>query len=191
MKKVGIALIVFVLGATVGFAATMSFSDVTSSDWFYNGVVYSSENDLMTGYSDGTFGPNESVNRAQLATVLERMDAGKIDEIVKELTSLRAYKVDQLKGGTWQEYLDTYKQFPVQGIQLAGEGWLPYEMVEASLVTVETDDSNGIQLMTTEPIKPVIHQFFIRIEAMGGGTFGPFADDVNRLVEEISDKNAA
>lgn len=191
MKKIAIALTVFAIGATAVFAATMSFSDVSSNDWFYDGVMYSSEHDLMTGYGDGTFGPNDPVNRAQLATVLERMDAEKIDEMYMELTRLRDYKVRQLRGGSWEDYLDAFAQFHVLGIQLSGEGGTPYEMVEGDLDTVAIDNSNNIQLLTTEPITPEFHQFFIRVETMGGGTFGPFADDVNRLIEEIEAKNAA
>jgi hypothetical protein len=108
-----------------------------------------------------------------------------------ELTRLRDYKVRQLRGGSWEDYLDAFTQFHVLGIQLSGEGWMPYELVEDSLVTVATDNSNNIQLMTTEPISTGTHQFFIKVETMGGGIFGAFLDDVNRLIDEIEAKNAA
>ena len=96
MKKLVFALLIFVMGAAVAFAATMSFPDVKSSDWFYDGVMYSSEHDLMTGFGDGTFGPADPVNRAQLATVLERMDAEKIDNMYADLYARRSFEIDNL-----------------------------------------------------------------------------------------------
>ena len=46
------------------------FSDVSAGDWYYEAVRFVHERDLMNGYSDGRFGPNDPLSRAQLAQIL-------------------------------------------------------------------------------------------------------------------------
>ncbi|MGI6205426.1 MAG: S-layer homology domain-containing protein [Anaerovoracaceae bacterium] len=43
------------------------FTDVTSSDWFYNGVVWAYSEGIAAGTSSTTFSPNDSVTREQMA----------------------------------------------------------------------------------------------------------------------------
>ena len=49
------------------------FTDVSSSDWFYNDVMYVYEKGLFKGTSEAVFSPNASMTRAMLVTVLWRM----------------------------------------------------------------------------------------------------------------------
>ena len=46
------------------------FSDVSEGDWYYEAVRFVQENGLMNGYSDGRFGANDTLSRAQLAQIL-------------------------------------------------------------------------------------------------------------------------
>ena len=46
------------------------FTDVAEGDWYYEAVRFVHERGLMNGYSDGRFGPNDSLSRAQLAQIL-------------------------------------------------------------------------------------------------------------------------
>ena len=46
------------------------FSDVTSSDWFYDQVVGAVQYGWITGYTDGTFRPDESIQRCQVTAIL-------------------------------------------------------------------------------------------------------------------------
>lgn len=46
------------------------FSDVSEGDWYYEAVRFVHERGLMNGYSDGRFGPNDTLSRAQLAQIL-------------------------------------------------------------------------------------------------------------------------
>ncbi len=46
------------------------FSDVSEDAWYYDAVRYASENGLMGGYGNGTFGPNDHLSRAQFAQIL-------------------------------------------------------------------------------------------------------------------------
>ena len=52
----------------------VQFSDVASSDWFYNAVEYCTQNQLFLGTSDTTFSPNDTMTRGQFVTVLGRME---------------------------------------------------------------------------------------------------------------------
>lgn len=50
------------------------FSDVSSSDWFYENVKYVYNNNIFKGITDTTFEPNTEMTRAMLVTVLYRME---------------------------------------------------------------------------------------------------------------------
>ena len=60
---------------TVTFAETpLPFTDVTEGDWFYDAVRYAYENSLMDGVGDNLFAPNSETTRAQLMTILYRLE---------------------------------------------------------------------------------------------------------------------
>ena len=49
-----------------------SFADVKNDAWYANSVRWANEKGIVTGYGDGRFGPNEQINREQLAVMLYR-----------------------------------------------------------------------------------------------------------------------
>lgn len=51
------------------------FADVPAGTWYTNAVVWANDLGLVTGYGDGTFGPNEPITREQLAVILQRYAA--------------------------------------------------------------------------------------------------------------------
>lgn len=51
-----------------------AFQDVGISAWYMLGVEYTLQNGLMGGYSDGRFGPNDNLSRAQLAQILHNKE---------------------------------------------------------------------------------------------------------------------
>ena len=60
---------------TVTFAeAPLPFHDVTEGDWFYDAVRYAYETGLMDGVGDNLFAPNSQTTRAQLVTILYRLE---------------------------------------------------------------------------------------------------------------------
>ena len=60
---------------TVTFAeAPLPFPDVTEGDWFYDAVRYAYETGLMDGVGDNLFAPNSQTTRAQLVTILYRLE---------------------------------------------------------------------------------------------------------------------
>lgn len=69
------------------------FLDVSEDDWFYNGVMYVYEKELMIGMTEVTFAPNGKVRRSEFATILHRM-AGE-PEVEYSL------KFSDVKDGIW------------------------------------------------------------------------------------------
>ena len=60
---------------TVTFAeAPLPFHDVTEGDWFYDAVRCAYETGLMDGVGDSLFAPNSETTRAQLVTILYRLE---------------------------------------------------------------------------------------------------------------------
>lgn len=53
---------------------TITFSDVSESDWFYKGVSYVVENGMMNGVGENQFAPNAPLTREMLAVVLYNME---------------------------------------------------------------------------------------------------------------------
>lgn len=49
------------------------YTDVTTDDWYYDAVAYVGKNGLMLGIGD-TFAPNDATTRAQIWTILARLD---------------------------------------------------------------------------------------------------------------------
>ncbi|MFA6436562.1 MAG: S-layer homology domain-containing protein [Candidatus Gracilibacteria bacterium] len=73
MKKI----IYFLAGAITCFSltafASSGFTDEADfADWFSDSVAKMQFNGIMTGYPDGSFMPEDNVNRAQLAVILDR-----------------------------------------------------------------------------------------------------------------------
>ena len=54
-------------------AADSTFSDVKTSDWFYDDVRYVCENGLMSGTGSGTFSPKATTTRGMIVTILYRL----------------------------------------------------------------------------------------------------------------------
>ena len=50
------------------------FIDVAEGDWFYDAVVYAYQNELMDGVGGNRFAPNSETTRAQLVTILFRLE---------------------------------------------------------------------------------------------------------------------
>ena len=52
----------------------LSFTDVTSGSWYYDGVKYVCDNGLMNGTSANEFNPNANTTRSMIVTILARME---------------------------------------------------------------------------------------------------------------------
>src|SRR5437762_3243015 len=53
-----------------GGGETTYFSDINASDWFYPFVTDLADMNAISGYSDGTFRPNNTVTRGQMVKII-------------------------------------------------------------------------------------------------------------------------
>ena len=51
----------------------VTFPDVRSGDWYYDAVKYNFERGYITGYSNGTFGPSNNIQRQDFVLILARI----------------------------------------------------------------------------------------------------------------------
>ena len=93
MKKLmSLVLFVFVLGLiapNTGQAAG-GFKDVSPNYTFYNEVLYLSSEEIISGFPDGTFKPNDTVTRAQAAIMIGRaldLNGNQRDTTFRDVTS--------------------------------------------------------------------------------------------------------
>lgn len=76
-KRLALILVPVVLvlvGTGVAFAAdALPFSDI-EGHWAQDAIVNLADRGIIQGHADGTFGPEENVTRAQVATFLDRLE---------------------------------------------------------------------------------------------------------------------
>ncbi len=69
------------IGSPARAAEDMPFTDVKSSDWFYESVKYAYNNKLMEGTGGTSFSPLMKLSRAQFVTILGRMAGAEQKEV--------------------------------------------------------------------------------------------------------------
>ncbi|MBD3330338.1 hypothetical protein GF354_02285 [Candidatus Peregrinibacteria bacterium] len=76
MKKFIFLILVGVVVGSVGTALAMSelFSDVPENEWYAESVMNLTDMGIIEGSPDGTYRPDNYVNRAELAVILNRFD---------------------------------------------------------------------------------------------------------------------
>jgi hypothetical protein len=79
----------FLAGIVFAFSATAlaNVADFTDHDlfdsWYEDAVDNMSDAGIITGYEDGSFGPTNNVNRAEMAVMLDRFDEH-MDEAIED-----------------------------------------------------------------------------------------------------------
>ena len=66
------AQILYNLEGRPSVSGESSFTDVASGTWYANAVAWAAGEDIVSGYGDGTFGPEDSITREQIASILYR-----------------------------------------------------------------------------------------------------------------------
>ena len=62
---------------------SVTFPDVPAGKFYYNAVKWASDNNIVTGYINGNFGPTDNITRAQLAVILYRFAQFKGKDVSK------------------------------------------------------------------------------------------------------------
>ncbi|MGI6028275.1 MAG: phosphodiester glycosidase family protein [Candidatus Heteroscillospira sp.] len=93
--------------------AAAPFEDVEGGKWYSDAVAWASENGLVTGYDEKTFGIADSITREQMAALLCRYAAWKGDDVTSDQSldvfsdrdSISPYAVDAVKWCVQQELI--------------------------------------------------------------------------------------
>lgn len=67
-----IVTILYRLEGSPAVSGGATFADVSSGQWYSDGVAWASANGIVTGYANGSFGPNDTITREQMAAILYR-----------------------------------------------------------------------------------------------------------------------
>ncbi len=97
-----------------------SFSDIAPGMWYTDAIAWASENGIVNGYSNGTFGVNDSVTREQLAAILYRyaVNAG----IQAEVTASSGAADGFADSGKISSYARTAVEWAVEKGLVNGKG---------------------------------------------------------------------
>ncbi len=93
MSRGMLAVVLHNLESNPEQALTGAFSDVTDGAWYAEGIVWAAEKGIVSGYGNGSFGPDDSITREQLAVMLWRY-AGNPAATDKELHFADADQTD-------------------------------------------------------------------------------------------------
>ena len=50
------------------------FTDISETEWYYSAIKYVFQNNIIRGYDDYTFAPNDNLTRGMMVTILHRME---------------------------------------------------------------------------------------------------------------------
>lgn len=79
----------------------ISYSDILSSEWYVPYVRFATDNTILEGYKDGTFGPEKNMNRAEALKII--VNAYTLKEKVKISVEDEPYR-DVAKNAWFAEY---------------------------------------------------------------------------------------
>ena len=89
----------------------LPFTDVKTTDWFYGAVKYTYDNGILKGATDTEFRPSKNITRADLLTILWRMEGEPQVTGVKDFpdVSTEAYYANAVRWGTKNNIVSGYK----------------------------------------------------------------------------------
>lgn len=72
MTRGMLAVVLYNLEGKPGHSYGGSFEDVAQGSWYEDAVYWAAEKGIVTGYGNGSFGPDDNITREQLAVMLYR-----------------------------------------------------------------------------------------------------------------------
>lgn len=114
MKKI---LLVFLIGIFMtSYSMANTFSDIDSS-WARDDIMQAVDLGLVNGYPDGTFRPDDNINRIEFIIVVNKILNRYIPLDASNIDYSKVYMYSDIESASWA--LETYKQFMVRA-NLAG-----------------------------------------------------------------------
>ena len=93
--------------------STASFADVPADEWYSDAVAWAAQENIVNGYGNGKFGPQDSITRQQLAAILYRYTAYKGAAVstkgwasaYPDVCSVSAWAVSAMQWAVREEYI--------------------------------------------------------------------------------------
>ena len=119
----------------------VTFKDVDENSYYTNAVIWGQQNEIIKGYSETEFGPNDNITREQIATIMHRYAQLKgIDVSVGENTNILSY-----------EDFDDVSEYAIPSMQWA---------VGSGLIKGRTEKTlNPKDTATRVEIAAILHRF--------------------------------
>ncbi len=168
-------------------AKTFAFSDLNSSDWFYDATSSLVSEDIVKGYSNNTVRPANKVNRAELAVLLYRV----LDVKNLPTSGVRWLAFNDVKEGDWyfdafsvlagEHVFDTMQVYPSRNLNRAELAIIIARFLEAVGIELSSKTGNFSDVAANAWYSDAVKQ----LNAIGimkgysNYTFGP-ANEVNR-----------
>ena len=83
-------------GLTITPDTSVVYEDVSASDWYYSYVTYATAEGFIEGYEDGTFRPNDEINRAEAMVMMLR-----ISGVEEETVDADALSFEDVSSEDW------------------------------------------------------------------------------------------
>ena len=101
------------VGCTEETCPMAAFSDLVYTAWYHDGVHYALENGLMVGMGDTMFGPDSKVTRAQLVTILWRMEGSPVVNYLMTFEDVPqdAWYAEAVRWATAEKIVNGYSSF--------------------------------------------------------------------------------
>lgn len=72
LSRAQFALILYRMEGTPIVETDKSFGDISGTEWYGQAVLWAAENNIVTGYQNGNFGPVDDITREQMALMMYR-----------------------------------------------------------------------------------------------------------------------
>ena len=72
LTRAQLATVLYRIEGTPAVTGTDAFTDTPDGAWYSDAVLWASQQELVSGYGGGLFGPNDPVSREQMTTILWR-----------------------------------------------------------------------------------------------------------------------
>ena len=155
------------------------FTDVSESDWYYEAVRFVQERGLMNGYSDGRFGANDTLSRAQLAQILFNKEGRPVVNYLLDFSDVagEAWYTEAIRWATSQGIVGGYgngtfgPNAPITREQLAVMLWQYSGSPAATNKELHFNDESEISGFSLEAMRWAVENRILNGD--GDGRLGP------------------
>ncbi len=92
------------------------FDDVAEGQWYTEAIAWAAENDIVLGYGNGSFGPDDNITRQQLAAILYRYAKYKGYDLTAEKDIDHFVDADKIGAWAYEALTWAYNKNIVQGV---------------------------------------------------------------------------